>query len=56
MSGHIPSEWLSAYLDGEIEPAEARALSSHLDSCAAWALRYSRHAIVCRRRVSRRRR
>ena len=35
MSGHIPSESLSAYLDGEIGPAEARALASHLDGCAA---------------------
>jgi len=35
MSGHIPSESLSAYLDGETGPAEARALASHLDACAA---------------------
>jgi hypothetical protein len=34
MKGHIPSEWLSAYLDGETAPAEARELAAHLDGCA----------------------
>lgn len=34
MKGHIPSEWLSAYLDGETAPAEAREVAAHLDGCA----------------------
>ncbi len=33
MSGHISSESLSAYLDGETGPSEARRLEGHLAAC-----------------------
>jgi len=34
MSGHISLESLSAYLDGETGPSEARRLEAHLAACA----------------------
>jgi len=34
MTGHISSEALSAYLDGETGPAEAKRLAAHLAACA----------------------
>lgn len=34
MSGHISSESLSAYLDGETRPAEEQRLAAHLAACA----------------------
>lgn len=34
MSGHISLESLSAYLDGEAGPSEARRLEAHLAACA----------------------
>lgn len=34
MSFHIRDEMLSAYLDGEIEPARERTIDNHLTSCA----------------------
>jgi anti-sigma factor RsiW len=33
MNGHISSESLSAYLDGEVGPAEAQRLAAHLAAC-----------------------
>ena len=39
MSGHVSTETLSAYLDGELEAAEAAPLGAHLDGCAECAAR-----------------
>lgn len=36
MSGH-PGDLLSAWLDGELVPAEAAAVASHVEVCAACA-------------------
>ncbi len=33
MNGHLSSEALSAYLDGETAPAEERRLAAHLAGC-----------------------
>jgi anti-sigma factor RsiW len=41
MSGHISSESLSAYLDGETRPAEEQRLAAHLAAC-----------VHCRRRLA----
>jgi anti-sigma factor RsiW len=41
MSGHISSESLSAYLDGEVGPAEEQRLAAHLAAC-----------VPCRRRLA----
>ena len=30
---HAPGEWLSAYLDGELGPADAAAVQAHLAEC-----------------------
>lgn len=37
MSGH-PGDLISAWLDGELEPAEAAAVVAHLDGCSACGL------------------
>lgn len=39
-AGHISSESLSAYLDGETAPDEARRLASHLAACEACRSRF----------------
>jgi anti-sigma factor RsiW len=39
-AGHISTEALSAYLDGETAPDEARRLSSHLDACDSCRRRF----------------
>ena len=39
MNGHVSTETLSAYLDGELEAAEAAPLGAHLDGCAECAAR-----------------
>jgi hypothetical protein len=35
MRGHLPVASLSAYLDGEAEPAESRRIAAHIAACAA---------------------
>lgn len=39
MNGHVSTETLSAYLDGELQAAEAAPLGAHLDGCAECAAR-----------------
>lgn len=37
--GHIPAEELNAFIDGELPPAESRAVQQHLEACHRCALR-----------------
>jgi hypothetical protein len=53
MNGHLPLELLSAYLDGEANPQEARRIASHLGSCVHCRLRLegARRVVAGLRRV-----
>ena len=49
MNGHLSSEALSAYLDGETAPAEERRLAAHLAGCLHCRSRLLLPNIGCRK-------
>ncbi|MGQ9585464.1 MAG: zf-HC2 domain-containing protein [Anaerolineae bacterium] len=44
---HLSAEWLSAYLDGQVTPAERQVIEAHLRTCpeCAWEFRTLRHTV-----------